>query len=74
MNRKDKILNNFLNHKLLKEKYNYDHKETSINTALKSKTKIIKTIAMIIHNSEDSNKVSDNELKNQITRFLNETI
>ena len=36
---KDKILNSFLAHEILKEKYDYDHKGISVSSALKSKHK-----------------------------------
>jgi hypothetical protein len=40
MLQKDKMLNSFLTHQLLKEKYKYDHKETTVSAALKSENKI----------------------------------
>ena len=73
MRQKDKILNSFLTHKLLKEKYKYNHKETTVSAGLKSEHKIIKAIALIVEKIEEDN-LSENELRKQILRFLNETI
>ena len=69
----DKILNSFLSHNLLKEKYNYDHKETTVSSALRSEIKIVKTIALIVENIEVKD-LSENELRKVVLRFLNESI
>mgnify|MGYP001435052435 CR=1 FL=1 len=74
MLQKDKMLNSFLTHQLLKEKYGYDYKETTVSSALKSKNKIVKAIALIVENLEPPKNLSENELRKQILRFLNETI
>jgi len=73
MLQRDKILNSFLNHNLLKEKYKYDHKETTVSSALKSEIKIVKAIALIVENIEVK-ELSENELRKQILRFLKESI
>ena len=73
MRQKDKILNSFLTHKLLKEKYKYNYKETTVSVGLKSEHKIIRAIALIVEKIEEDN-LSENELRKQILRFLNETI
>jgi hypothetical protein len=73
MLQKDKILNSFLTHQLLKEKYGYEYKETTVSSSLKSKHKIVKSIALIVEKCE-VNKLSENELRKQILRFLNESI
>ena len=69
----DKILNSFLSHNLLIEKYNYDHKETTVSSALWSEIKIVKTIALIVENIEVKD-LSENELRKVVLRFLNESI
>lgn len=73
MLQKDKILNSFLTHEILKEKYGYEYKETIVSSSLKSKHKIVKAIALIVEKIEVDD-LSENELRKQILRFLNETI
>ena len=73
MRQKDKILNSFLTHELLKKNYGYEYKETTVSSSLKSNHKIVKAIALIVEKIEVDD-LSENELRKQILRFLNETI
>lgn len=75
MARKDDIFKSFLKHELLKEKYNINHNAhpSSISEALHSKIPIIKTIALIVDGLETIPPISDVELRNRITQYLNDS-
>jgi hypothetical protein len=73
MLRKDKILNSFLDHEVLKTEYglNLDDLPITIRDALNSDKPIVKAIALIIEGLEKSPSQTDNELKNTILQYLN---
>lgn len=75
MARKDEILNNFLLHDLIAQRYEVSSVDlpTTIREALNSDTPIIKAIALIVDGLESSPPVTDAVLRNQIIQFLNES-
>lgn len=76
MARKDDILNNFLQHEMLKEKYELKKSEIplTVREALNSDKPIVKAIALIIDGLESQPTITDAALRNSVTQFLNETI
>lgn len=76
MARKDDILNSFLTHELLKNKYelNKDELPSTVREALNSDKPIIKAIALIVEGLEKSPTATDNELRNSVLQFLNTAI
>lgn len=73
MARKDNIFKGFLQHDLITEKYGVPKEEipNSLHEGLRSKHIIIKTIALIVENSESYKPVSDKALYTKIIQFLN---
>lgn len=76
MARKDEILRSFLSHELLVSKYEIPKSDipSTVREALNSEIPVIKAMALIIEGLENKPPVTDNDLRNQVTRFLNETI
>lgn len=74
MARKDDILKSFLQHDIIREKYNVKNSElpNSIREGLVSKIPIIKSIALIVEGLESSTPVTDAALRNSITQYLND--
>lgn len=74
MARKDDIFVSFIKHELITEKYILAEADLPLNLkeGLNSEEPIIKTIALIVKNSEEANYASDRALYGQITQFLNE--
>ncbi|WP_026977596.1 hypothetical protein [Flavobacterium tegetincola] len=74
MARKDEIFNSFIKHELIADKYSLtvDQIPTSLKEGLKSNHTIIKTIALIVENSEGISPTSDRALYTMITQFLSE--
>ena len=73
MARKDTILNDFLIHPILAEKYNIPMfgREITIREGLNSDVPIVKTIALIVDNLENSSPTTDQTLRNIVTTYLN---
>ena len=76
MARKDEIFKTFLTHDLLKEKYGLAEKDLpdTVGKGLQSDTPIIKSIALIVQNSEAPNVANDSTLRNIVTTYLNTAI
>lgn len=74
MARKDDILISFLEHDIIKDKYQIESNElpTTVRDALNSNVPIIKAIGLIVENLEASTPTTDNALRNLITQYLNE--
>ena len=74
MARKDDILISFLEHDIVKDKYQIESNElpTTVREELNSKVPIIKAIGLIVENLEASTPTTDNALRNLITQYLNE--
>jgi len=75
MARKDDILKSFLAHRMLKEKYeiSVDDMPKTIREATNSNIPIIKAIALIVDNLENSTPISDPQLRILVTQYLNES-
>jgi hypothetical protein len=75
MARKDKILKSFLQHKLIKDKYNLSKTSlpNTVDEGIQSEHTIIRTISLIVQGLESSPPVTDNSLRNMILQYLNET-
>lgn len=75
MARKDDILKSFLEHDLIKSKYNVEADELpgTVREALSSNIPILKAIALIVDKLESPEAVRDNDLRNLITQYLNQT-
>lgn len=75
MARKDEILKSFLEHEIIKDKYQVkpSHIPSSIREAIKSDIPIIKAIALIIENLESPQVVSEKSLRDIILQHLNQT-
>jgi hypothetical protein len=74
MARKDDILISFLEHDIIKDKYQIESNDlpTTVREALNSNVPIIKAIGLIVENLEASTPTTDNALRNLITQYLNE--
>ena len=74
MARKDDILNSFLKHDILREKYNLKESDMpkSIREGLVSEIPIIKSIALIVDGLESTMPITDAALRNSITQYLND--
>ena len=74
MVRKDKILQSFLEHEILQEKYNIskDNLPQKVEDAQKSREAIIKVIALIVDDKEGDRSSTDLQLYKMITKYLNE--
>jgi len=74
MARKDEIYISFLKHELITEKYGLKEEELPCNLreGLESKNTIVKTLALIVDDTESLNPSSDKSLYSKITQFLNE--
>jgi hypothetical protein len=74
MARKDDILISFLQHDIIKDKYQIENNELpkTVREALNSKEPIIKAIGLIVENLEAASPTTDNALRNLITQYLNE--
>lgn len=75
MARKDEIYNSFLKHELIVEKYDLKKEDLpkNLREGLKSKNTIVKTLALIVDETESITPSSDKSLYSKITQFLNET-
>ena len=74
MAQKDDILKSFLQHDIIKEKYNVKVNElpATIREALVSEIPIIKSIALIVDGLESTMPVTDAALRISITQYLND--
>jgi hypothetical protein len=76
MARKDDILQSFLTHELLENKYELKQEELpkTVREALNSDKPIIKAIALIVDGLDGTSPVTDSVLRNQVTQYLNEAL
>jgi hypothetical protein len=74
MLRRDKILQSYLEHEIIKEKYGVSETDLpdKVFHAQKSKVAIIKVIAMIVDDKESILPSDDKQLYRMITQYLNE--
>ena len=75
MARKDDIVCSFLKHNLLQTKYKLKENDlpTSLRQALLSDVPIVKAIALIVDKLESPEAIRDNDLRNLITQYLNQS-
>ncbi len=75
MARKDEILNSFLQHVVITQKYELvsSNIPATVREALSSDIPIVKAIALIVDGLESSPPITDAALRNQVTQFLNES-
>ena len=75
MARKDDILCSFLKHDLLQTKYKLKEKDlpTNLRQALLSDVPIVRAIALIVDKLESPEVIRDNDLRNVITQYLNQS-
>lgn len=74
MARKDDIFLSFINHPKIEKDYEINPKDLpgNLQDGLKSEKPIIRTIALIIKNSEGNSAINDKALNNLIRQYLNE--
>jgi hypothetical protein len=74
MARKDEILQSFLEHEIIIDKYDIDPSSLpqTVRNALDSDVPIIKAIALVVENLEGASPATDATLRNVITQYLNE--
>lgn len=74
MARHDTILQTFLKHQLLVDKYHLsvEEQQISLREALVSNKPVIKTIALIVQGLESVPQASDQALRITVTNYLNE--
>ena len=75
MARRDDILSSFLKHELLRTKYELKEKDmpTNFRQALSSDVPIVRAIALIVEKLESHEAIRDNDLRNLITQYLNQS-
>ena len=76
MARKDDIFRSFMEHDILKSKYEIKQEDIpkTVREAEQSEIKIVKTIALIVKELESSKTISDVALHKKVTQFLNNAI
>lgn len=74
MARKDDIFMSFIDHPLIKEKYEIDNTELPANLreGLASNEVIIQTIALIVDSQEKVPAESDSALQKKVVQYLNQ--
>lgn len=74
MLRRDKILQSFLEHEIIQEKYGIskDDLPKKVFDARKSRKAIIRAIALIVKDKENTLPSDDKQLYRMITQYLNE--
>ena len=73
MIRKDRILQSFMKHPILKSKYMIEDAQMPNNCleALNSDVPIIRTLGLIVEELEKKDRASDNSIHQKIRTFLN---
>jgi len=76
MARKDDIFRSFMEHDILRSKYEIKQEDIpkTVREAEQSEIKIVKTIALIVKELESSKTISDVALHKKVTQFLNNAI
>lgn len=75
MARKDDIFKSFLQHDIIKDKYDVKESDlpASVREGLISEIPIIKSIAIIVEGLENSIPITDTALRISITQYLNDS-
>ena len=70
----NELLNTFLNHELLQDKYKIPKKDlqNNLKDALKSENAVVNSIAMIIQTIQSDSNITDKALKTKVSQHLNE--
>jgi hypothetical protein len=70
----NELLNSFLDHELLQEKYKISKKDLpdNLKDALKSDNPVVNSIAMIVQSIQSDSNITDKALKTKVSQHLNE--
>jgi hypothetical protein len=70
----NELLNSFLDHELLQEKYKIAKKDlpNNLKDALKSDNPVVNSIAMIVQSIQSDSNITDKALKTKVSQHLNE--
>lgn len=70
----NELLNSFLNHELLQDKYKIQKNDlpTNLKDALGSENAVVNSIAMIIQTIQSDSNITDKALKTKVSQHLNE--
>ena len=70
----NELLNSFLNHDLLQDKYKIQKNDlpTNLKDALRSDNAVVNSIAMIIQTIQSDSNITDKALKTKVSQHLNE--
>lgn len=70
----NELLNSFLDHELLQDKYKISKKDLpdNLKDALKSDKAIVNSIAMIVQTMQSDSNITDKALKTKVSQHLNE--
>ncbi len=70
----NELLNSFLDHELLQEKYKIAKKDLpdNLKDALKSDNPVVNSIAMIVQSIQSDSNITDKALKTKVSQHLNE--
>lgn len=68
------LLNSFLDHELLQDKYKVQKKDlpNNLKDALKSEISVVNSIAMIVQTIQSDSNITDKALKTKVSQHLNE--
>lgn len=70
----NELLNSFLDHELLQDKYKVLKKDlpNNLKDGLKSENAVINSIAMIVQTIQSDSNITDKALKTKLSQHLNE--
>ena len=70
----NELLNSFLDHELLQDKYKIAKKDlpNNLKDALKSDNPVVNSIAMIVQSIQSDSNITDKALKTKVSQHLNE--
>ncbi len=70
----NELLNSFLDHELLQDKYRVQKKDlpNNLKDALKSENSVVNSIAMIVQTIQSDSNITDKALKTKVSQHLNE--
>ena len=70
----NELLNSFLDHELLQDKYKVQKKDlpNNLKDALKSENSVVNSIAMIVQTIQSDSNITDKALKTKVSQHLNE--
>lgn len=70
----NELLNSFLNHELLQDKYKIKKTDlpSNLKDALESENAVVNSIAMIVQTIQSDSNITDKALKTKVSQHLNE--